>query len=128
MFALVDDVERYPEFLPWCEGAEVLERTQALTTARLHINYLGVRKSFTTTNRKEANVSMEIELVEGPFRDLAGHWRFRPLRADASKVELELAYTFSNKLLESLIGPVFGQIANTLVERFVERADRPRTR
>ena len=126
MFALVDDVERYPEFLPWCEGAEVLSRTPELTTARLHINYLGVQKSFTTSNRKEADTWMQIQLVEGPFKDLSGHWGFHALRDGASKVELQLKYEFSNKLLESLIGPVFGQIANTLVERFVERADRPR--
>lgn len=126
MFALVDDVERYPEFLPWCEGAEVISRTPELTTARLHINYLGVQKSFTTANRKEAHTWMQIQLIEGPFKDLAGHWRFLPLRDDASKVELQLQYEFSNKLLETVIGPVFGQIANTLVERFVERADRPR--
>ncbi len=123
MFALVDEVEHYPEFLPWCGGTEVIERDKLKTVATIHIDYLGIRQSFTTENSKVDNVEMAMTLRDGPFDRLDGLWRFQPLGASACKVMLTLDYGFNNPLLDKAIGPVFGVIANTMIERFVSRAD-----
>lgn len=128
MFALVDRVEEYPEFLPWCGRTKLIERTEAYTLATIEIDYHRVRQSFTTRNRKEAPEWMHIELEEGPFRHLTGHWHFQPLSEQACKVEFRLEYEFSSKILAMIVGPVFSYIANTFVEAFVARADSLRCR
>jgi ribosome-associated toxin RatA of RatAB toxin-antitoxin module len=122
MFALVDQVEDYPKFLPWCGGTELLERTQSKTAARIHINYHGLKAHFATENAKEAPRRMEIRLREGPFRKMDGRWCFTPLSENACKVEFRLHYEFSGKILEKVLGPVFQHIANTFVESFIKRA------
>ena len=122
MFALVDDIERYPEFLPWCGGTRVLSRDALTTVATIDINYLGIRQSFTTANLKQGSESMQITLREGPFKELEGAWHFAPLGSDGCKVSLRLDYAFANAVLDAAVGPVFGMIANTMIERFVERA------
>ena len=124
MFALVDAVEDYPRFLPWCDDAKVLHRDETRTRATIHINYHGVTHSFTTENAKNAPESMTIRLVEGPFKVLDGKWRFVELSAEACKVEFCLRYEFSNWILEKLVGPVFSYIANTMVDAFVQRAEK----
>jgi ribosome-associated toxin RatA of RatAB toxin-antitoxin module len=124
MFALVDAVEAYPEFLPWCDGAKVIYRDENRTRATININYHGAKQSFTTENTKEPPRVMSIRLVEGPFRILDGEWRFNTLAADACKIEFRLRYEFSSRILEMLVGPVFSYIANTLVDSFVQRADK----
>jgi ribosome-associated toxin RatA of RatAB toxin-antitoxin module len=124
MFALVDAVEAYPEFLPWCDGAKVIYRDENRTRATININYHGAKQSFTTENTKEPPRLMSIRLVEGPFRILDGEWRFNTLAADACKIEFRLRYEFSSRILEMLVGPVFSYIANTLVDSFVQRADK----
>lgn len=123
MFALIDAVEKYPEFLPWCGGARVILRDETTTRAAIVINYHGIRQSFTTDNTKRAPEEMLIQLVEGPFRRLEGAWRFTALGDHGCKIEFRLSYEFSGKLLETLIGPVFNYIASTLVEAFVKRAE-----
>lgn len=125
MFALVDGVERYPEFLPWCAGTEVFERTAQLTSARIDVDYHGLKTSFSTRNAKRAPHAMVLELVEGPFESFRGEWLFVPLGAQGCRVELALDYATRGGALQALMAPVFGQIAETLVERFVERADDP---
>jgi ribosome-associated toxin RatA of RatAB toxin-antitoxin module len=122
MFELVDRVEDYPQFLPWCGGTELLERTEAKTAARLQISYHGLKAHFATENAKEAPHWMNIELREGPFKRMDGGWRFTPLGDTACKVEFRLHYEFSNSILEKVLGPVFHHIANTFVESFVKRA------
>jgi ribosome-associated toxin RatA of RatAB toxin-antitoxin module len=122
MFALIDAVEEYPEFLPWCGAARVIFRDETTTRAALVINYHGIRQSFTTDNTKRAPEQMLIRLVEGPFRKLEGVWRFTALGDRGCKIEFHLSYEFSGKLLETLIGPVFNYIAGTMVEEFVRRA------
>lgn len=123
MFALVDEVERYPEFLPWCGGTRLLVRDALTTVATIEINYHGIRQAFTTANTKQGTESMQISLRDGPFRELAGEWRFTALSSTACKVLLRLDYSFANAVLETAVGPVFGMIANTMIERFVARAD-----
>lgn len=122
MFELVDRVEDYPQFLPWCGGTELIERTATKTAARLHIDYHGLKAHFATENAKEIPCWMTIALREGPFRHMDGGWRFTPLGDSACKVEFTLRYEFSSKILEKILGPVFHHIANTLVESFVKRA------
>jgi ribosome-associated toxin RatA of RatAB toxin-antitoxin module len=122
MFELVDRVEDYPEFLPWCGGTELLERSDSKTAARIHISYHGLKAHFATENTKEAPRWMNIALREGPFRRMEGGWKFTPLGETACKVEFRLHYEFSSKILEKALGPVFHHIANTFVESFVKRA------
>lgn len=123
MFALVDRVEDYPQFLPWCGGVNVLERAGDRLVATIQIDYRGIRQTFTTENTNDPPTSMEMRLVEGPFRQFHARWQFKPLRADACKVEFDMEYEFSSRLLETLIGPVFGMIANSFVDSFCKRAD-----
>ena len=124
MYALVDAVEDYPQFLPWCGGVDLLERTDTKTSATLHINYHGIKQQFTTINNKSYPHSMDIRLKDGPFKHLDGSWQFIALREDACKIEFKLNYEFANGFLERIIAPVFSHIANTFVDGFVARADK----
>ena len=123
MFELVDRIDLYPEFLPWCAGARVLETHAEGKTARIDIDYAGVRAHFTTDNRNRAGESIVVTLRDGPFRHLHGEWQFWALAPDGCKVALALAYEFATPLLERVVGPVFNHIANSFVEAFVRRAD-----
>ena len=122
MFDLVDRCEDYPKFLPWCGGSEVHSRDEAITRATLHINYHGIKSHFSTENEKRYPSHMLIRLTDGPFTHLDGSWDFTPLGDAACKVEFNLRYEFSNRLIEKAVGPVFSHIANTFVDSFVKRA------
>lgn len=124
MFRLVDTVENYPEFLPWCSGASVELQNEQIAHATLHINYHHLKHNFTTENKRHPPELIEMTLLDGPFEHLDGHWRFIPLSDNACKIEFRLHYTFSHRLLEKLVGPVFYVIANSFVEAFVERAEK----
>ncbi len=123
MFDLVDDVEAYPQFLPWCSGAQVLAGKGNRKTARIDIDYHGVRAHFTTDNVNVPGASIVVTLKEGPFRQLHGEWHFRALSPQACKVEFALNYEFATAVLEGLVGPVFNHIANTFIDAFVRRAE-----
>lgn len=123
LFDLVDDCERYPDFLPWCSDAHVHERTPEMTRATLGIDYHGLRSSITTLNRRRAPEAIDLEFVEGPFDTFRGHWRFVPLGGDGCRVEFALDYALASGAVEALVGPMFGHIIETLVDRFVERAE-----
>ena len=131
IYRLVIDVEKYPEFLPWCERVEILGRDRGSVTARLHLAYSGLRHAFTTKNVQVADESVLIGLVDGPFSLLDGRWRFvsLPLATSqrsaepACKIEFEMRYAFSNVVLEAAISPVFDRIADTFVDSFVRRAE-----
>jgi ribosome-associated toxin RatA of RatAB toxin-antitoxin module len=123
MFQLVDAVEKYQEFLPWCGGTHIVERNDEVTHAVIKIDYHGIKQSFATRNRKVGHEWMHIEMDHGPFKHLVGHWHFKPLTPEACRVEFNLEYEFSNRILEKLVGPVFHYIANTFVEAFLKRAD-----
>ena len=129
MYSLVTQVADYPSFLPWCDRADVLEQRATGITARLHLNYLGVRHAFTTRNEHVIDESVVLRLVDGPFSLLDGTWRFVPVpaaaraEAKACKVEFELRYAFASRPLEVLISPVFDRIANTFVDSFVKQAE-----
>lgn len=123
MYQIVDDVDAYPRFLPWCGDARVLSRDEDTVKAMVEINHSGIRKAFTTRNLLQKGKMIEIELVDGPFKHLHGYWRFEPLGDAACKVSLDLDYEFSNKLLSMAVGPVFSHIANSLVDAFCHRAE-----
>jgi ribosome-associated toxin RatA of RatAB toxin-antitoxin module len=123
MFALVDHVELYPQFLPWCGGTQVIEQGENRKTARIDIDYHGVRAHFTTDNLNDPPRSIVVTLKDGPFRHLHGEWRFIALSEQGCKVELDLAYEFATSLLDRVIGPVFSHIANTFIDAFVKRAE-----
>jgi ribosome-associated toxin RatA of RatAB toxin-antitoxin module len=123
MFALVDGVEAYPQFLPWCGGTELHLRDDVITDATIHIHYLHVKQHFSTRNSKVFPEEMVIRLKSGPFRNLEGSWRFKVLAETACKIEFHLNYEFSSALLEKVLGPVFGMVTNSLVDAFVRRAE-----
>lgn len=126
MFALVTDVEHYPQFLPWCDQGEVLEQLDDSMVARVGIAISGLRHSFTTRNTHEQDHKVIMELVDGPFSHLDGCWVFTALGEPsqrACKVEFTLTYGFSSQTLAKLVGPVFDKIAGSLVDAFVKRAD-----
>jgi ribosome-associated toxin RatA of RatAB toxin-antitoxin module len=123
MFDLVDRVDAYPQFLPWCAGARVLEAHEGGKTARIDIDYHGVRAHFTTDNANRPSESIVVTLKDGPFRHLHGEWRFIALAPEACKIEFELAYEFKTHILERVVGPVFSHIANTFIDAFVRRAE-----
>jgi ribosome-associated toxin RatA of RatAB toxin-antitoxin module len=122
MYALVNDVAAYPEFLPWCGGGEILEHTDTHMKARVDIAYLGIHQSFTTNNTLEKDQRIDLALVSGPFSKLTGQWRFTQLGDAGCKVEFELNYAFEG-VIGALVAPVFDRIAATFVDAFVKRAD-----
>jgi ribosome-associated toxin RatA of RatAB toxin-antitoxin module len=123
MFALVRDVKRYPEFLPWCAAsAERNLESGEIIEARVDFAYLGVRSHFTTRNVHQFPARIELTLVDGPFRELRGNWSFHALGDAACKVSLELEYRFAAGLLGRMIAPVFERVANSLIDAFAARA------
>lgn len=123
MFDLVDDVARYPEFLPWCANATVLEQTDSVMVAELSLAKGKLRHSFTTRNQRVTGQSIVLGLVEGPFKHFKGSWTFEPKGDDACQVSLDLEFDMGSKLTAMALGPVFTQVANTMVEAFCDRAD-----
>lgn len=122
MFALVVDVDSYPEFLPWCSGAATLARLDEGIEARIDFMVGGVKKSFTTRNHHIDHAVIEMHLLDGPFSELEGRWEFTPLGAAGCKISLHMNYGFSSKVVRLVTAPVFGQIANSLVDAFQQRA------
>lgn len=125
MFALVTDVPSYPQFLPWCDQASVLDQSAEGMTAKVGISMAGLSQSFTTRNLHEQDRKVSLTLVDGPFSRLDGHWDFHPVGGGserACKVDLTLRYDFDSATLSALVGPVFDKIAGSLVDAFVKRA------
>lgn len=123
MFALVDGIEDYPKFLPWCGGAKAIERTPDSLVAEIQIAYHGLRQSFVTRNRNQPPEQIDINFVRGPFRALSGHWRFAALGDAGCRIDFCLEYEFASTLLERAVGPVFNSIVDNFVDAFVRRAD-----
>ena len=122
MYELVNQVEHYPDFLPWCQEAVIHERNADEVKATLVLAWGGMQKSFTTHNRLQHHKMIEVRLVEGPFRQLEGFWLFEDVDG-ACRIDLNLEFEFSNALLSIAFGGVFHQVANTLVDAFCQRAD-----
>jgi ribosome-associated toxin RatA of RatAB toxin-antitoxin module len=122
MFDLVNDVEAYSGFLPGCSDTRIVKQTEDSMEAALLIQKAGVKQWFTTSNTLERGKSIEMKLLDGPFKMLSGGWRFIELSEQACKIELDLKFEFSNKIVELAFGKVFNAIANNMVQAFTERA------
>jgi len=122
MFALINDIESYPQFVPGVTHARVESRGDREIVATLGVKRGAMKAEFTTRNILEPDSRIVMKRVRGPFRELEGVWQLTPIGAQGCKVELSLRYEFSSRLLEKLIGPVFGYIANSMVDAFVKRA------
>ncbi len=122
MFDLVADVEKYPQFMPWCGGASVSHRDEHGMQASITIALAGIKQTFTTRNSHLYPDKIELELVDGPFSMLKGEWLFNALAEDACKVVFTLQYEFSSRTLETLVGPIFNRIATSFIDSFTQRA------
>jgi ribosome-associated toxin RatA of RatAB toxin-antitoxin module len=122
MFELVNDVAQYPSFLPFCQAAQVLSSDHDHLEAQLTFAKGGLHKSFTTRNHLTAFQRMDVTLVDGPFKHLAGTWLFSALAEDQCRIDFELNYTFDSKMLAMMFGPLFSQVANSLVDCFLQQA------
>lgn len=115
-------MSKYPEFMPWCGGAEVHSRSEHGMQASILISFAGLKQRFSTRNTHDYPQRIDLELVDGPFSMLVGHWVFQPLAEDACKVLFTLEYAFSNRALEMVVGPVFNRIAASFIDSFTKRA------
>lgn len=122
LYALVEDIESYPDFLPWCLAAQVRERAPGRTVATLTVGLRGLRQSFTTENANRPGEAIDMRLLEGPFRRFAAHWRFVPLGERASKIEFSMAYELAGRVIAKALDPLFEHIADTMVDAFTRRA------
>lgn len=122
MFDLVNDIEAYPQFLPWCSGSRIIKREEDVVEAELTISKGGFKKSFSTRNKIDMGGRITVSLLNGPFSHLEGVWNFMPLREDASKISLDLEFEMSGALSNLAFGAVFNQICNTMVASFTDRA------
>jgi len=120
-YVLVEAIESYPGFLPWCAAAEVRERTPGRTVATLTLAVKGVKHSFTTENTNIPGHSIDMRLLKGPFKSFTAAWRFTPLGTGACKVEFSMAYEFSSRIIAVLLEPVFRRLADSTVEAFTQR-------
>lgn len=122
MFALVEDFERYPEFLPWVTRAELLERRGDEVIARLEMHRAGATEKFTTRNVLKPPREISLHLVSGPFRTLEGRWTFDDIADRGARVSLSVRFEFANPLLALLLTRVFEKSCTELVDAFVARA------
>jgi len=122
MFALVDDIDRYPEFLPWCESTRVHERTDTTVEASIELKRAGLSQTFRTRNTNTVGERISLALVDGPFKALSGEWRFEQ-RGDAGcRVSLDIEFEFEGRFMDKMLGPFFEEICNKLVNSFTQRA------
>jgi ribosome-associated toxin RatA of RatAB toxin-antitoxin module len=122
MYALVENIEAYPEFLPWCTAAQVHERLPCRTRATLTVGVGGLSHAFTTLNDTRPGEAIDMHLVSGPFRRFEGRWRFVALAPDACRIEFSLQSEFSSRVLGKVLSPLFDGMADSMVEAFVRRA------
>ncbi|MBL4647559.1 MAG: type II toxin-antitoxin system RatA family toxin [Gammaproteobacteria bacterium] len=123
MYRLVNRIEDYPQFLPWCHDTQVSERDEQHVTAKIDVQKGGFHKSFTTRVVLMPNSKMELHLIDGPFREFLGIWQFNGQDEKSCHISFALNFTFTHRLLGMVAGPVFSHIANTMVEAFAERAE-----
>ncbi len=123
MFDLVNDIEAYPQFLPWCKSSQILSRNGDTVTATLAISKTGLNHTFSTQNTNIQSTSISIKLVDGPFSHLEGLWQFKPIGDnEGTRIQLDMDFEISNRLLAMALGPVFTQISGSLVDAFCKRA------
>lgn len=122
LYSMVNDVERYPEFLPWCTATELISSDATQMRAELTVAKAGLSHSFMTQNTLTPNQRVEINLVKGPFKHLQGVWEFKELGEGACKMSLDMEFDYSGALIKATLGPFFTHAANTMVDAFCKRA------
>ena len=122
MYRLVNDIEAYPEFLPWCTAANILQQEEQTLVASVSIAVGKIKQSFTTANQMQLNEKITMQLVEGPFKQLVGNWRFQTIDEQQCVVSLDMQFEFKNRLVKHTLGHAFHKIIDSLVEAFVNRA------
>ena len=122
MFELVNNIDDYSQFLNWCDSSSILNQSDDQITASVEINKGGIKQTFSTLNTLTPYQSIAMELVDGPFDELSGEWRFEPLGDNAAKIHLDLQFKFKSMLIDMTLSPVFKNIANSQLDSFVERA------
>ena len=122
MFELVNNIDDYSQFLNWCDSSSILNQTGDQITASVEINKGGIKQTFSTLNTLTPYQSIAMELVDGPFDELSGEWRFEPLGENAAKIHLDLQFKFKSMLIDMALSPVFKNIANSQLDSFVARA------
>ena len=122
MYELVNDVLSYPEFLPGCVGSRIINRTETTQEAAIDVAKIGIKKTFSTRNKMIPGREIDLELLEGPFRSLKGHWDFIPLGDDASKVVFHLTFEFNNPLIDFAFNKIFSELMGNMVQAFIKRA------
>ncbi len=122
MFELVNNINDYPQFLNWCEDVSILNQSDDQITASVQINKGGLKQTFSTENTLRPFRLIEMQLLDGPFEQLSGEWRFEPLGENGAKVFLNLEFKFESKLLDMSLSPIFTKIANSQLDAFVARA------
>ena len=124
MYELVNNINDYPQFLNWCEGASILNQSDHQITASVQINKGGLKQTFSTINTLKPFRLIEMKLLDGPFEHFSGEWCFEPLGENAAKVFLNLQFKFKSKLLDMSLTPIFTKIANSQLDAFVARANK----
>ena len=122
MFELVNNINDYSQFLNWCDSSSILNQSDDQITASVEINKGGIKQTFSTLNTLTPYQSIAMELVDGPFDELSGEWRFEPLGENAAKIHLDLQFKFKSMLIDIALSPVFKNIANSQLDSFVARA------
>ncbi len=122
MFELVNNIDDYSQFLNWCDSSSILNQSEDQITASVEINKGGIKQSFSTLNTLTPYESISMELIDGPFDELTGEWRFEPLGENAAKIHLDLQFKFKSMLIDMALSPVFKNIANSQLDSFVARA------
>ncbi len=123
MYDLVNDIEAYPTFLPWCRDSKIISKTDDVICASLDLAKGGIHHVFSTRNKLDPGKSIDIELIDGPFRHLEGHWEFGMIGDNQGcRIQLDMDFEFSNRIIDIALGPIFTQISGSLVEAFCKRA------
>jgi len=122
MYVLVNDIESYPVFLPWCTAAKILTQQEENLTATLSLTLGKIKQSFTTENTMQDGARIEIQLIDGPFKYLSGCWKFNQEDEQSCHIQLHMNFEFKNKILKHTLGKAFYKVMDSLVESFVQRA------
>ena len=122
MFELVNNIDDYSQFLNWCDSSSILNQSEDQITASVESNKGGIKQAFSTLNTLTPYESISMELIDGPFDELTGEWRFEPLGENAAKIHLDLQFKFKSMLIDMALSPVFKNIANSQLDSFVARA------
>ena len=122
IFHLINNIEKYPDFLPWCVKTEVEHKSKNTINGKIFISKSFIKWNFSTKNIIENNKSINLSLIDGPFEELNGKWSFIPIDKNNTKVSLDINYKFKNSLIEISIEPIFTSIMNSILQSFISQA------